>query len=170
VRGALLTGARYGELTRLEASDFNREAGVVTVRISKAGKPRRVVLNDEGRRLFESLTVGRAPRDLIFRRADGDGWKASHQQRPLARAAARAKIEPAASFHVLRHTYASGLAMRGAPMGVIAAQLGHADTRMTEKHYAHLAPNYVAETVRAALPVLDAVEAENVVSIAGKSQ
>ena len=39
-------------------------------------------------------------------------------------------------------------------MGVIAAQLGHSDTRMTEKHYAHLSPNYVAETVRAALPAL----------------
>jgi len=37
-------------------------------------------------------------------------------------------------------------------MGVIAAQLGHADTRMTEKHYAHLAPNYIADVVRANLP------------------
>ena len=45
----------------------------------------------------------------------------------------------------------SALAMRGVPMGVIAAQLGHSDTRMTERHYAHLSPNYVADTVRAAL-------------------
>jgi hypothetical protein len=37
-------------------------------------------------------------------------------------------------------------------MGVIAVQLGHAGTRITEKHYAHLAPSYVADTVRAALP------------------
>ena len=41
--------------------------------------------------------------------------------------------------------------MRGVPMGVIAAQLGHSDTRMTEKHYAHLAPSYVADTISAAL-------------------
>jgi len=39
--------------------------------------------------------------------------------------------------------------MRGVPMGVIAEQLGHADTRMTEKHYAHLAPSYIADTIRA---------------------
>jgi hypothetical protein len=26
-------------------------------------------------------------------------------------------------------------------------QLGHADTRMIEKHYAHLAPSYVAQTI-----------------------
>jgi len=30
--------------------------------------------------------------------------------------------------------------MGGAPLPVIAKQLGHADTRITEKHYAHLAP------------------------------
>jgi hypothetical protein len=33
-------------------------------------------------------------------------------------------------------------------------QLGHADTRMTEKHYAHLAPSYVADTIRAHFPTL----------------
>ena len=43
-----------------------------------------------------------------------------------------AKMDPPATFHILRHTYASALAMRGVPMGVIAAQLGHSDTRMTE--------------------------------------
>jgi len=39
-------------------------------------------------------------------------------------------------------------------MGVIAEQLGHSDTRMTEKHYAHLAPSYVAATIRAHFPTL----------------
>ena len=69
-------------------------------------------------------------------------------------ACTHAKIKPAASFHVLRHTHGSMLAMRGVPMAVIAEQLGHADTRMTEKHYAHLAPSYVAATIRANFPTL----------------
>ena len=47
-------------------------------------------------------------------------------------------------------------------MGVIAAQLGHADTRMTERHYAHLSPGYVADTIRAALPALGIVDRSNV--------
>jgi hypothetical protein len=37
---------------------------------------------------------------------------------------------------------------------VIAKQLGHADTRITERHYAHLAPSYVADTIRASFPKL----------------
>ena len=38
VRAALETGARYGELARLEVADFNPDAGTVTVRKSKTGK------------------------------------------------------------------------------------------------------------------------------------
>ena len=68
----------------------------------------------------------------------------------------------------LRHTYASALAMRGVPMGVIVAQLGRADTRVTERHYAHLSPNYVADTVRAALPALGIVDKSNIATLAGR--
>jgi hypothetical protein len=34
----------------------------------------------------------------------------------------------------------------------IAAVLGHADTRMVERHYGHLAPSYVRDVVRATAP------------------
>ena len=42
--------------------------------------------------------------------------------------------------------------MRGASLHVIAEVLGHADTRMTSRHYVHLLPSYVADTVRSTLP------------------
>jgi integrase len=161
VRAALLTGCRYGELIRMVGGDFNNEAGTVTVRQSKAGKARHVVLTDEGRELFAALCRARGNEE-IFARDDEEVWKASQQQRRLQDACERGGIRPAATFHILRHTYASSLAMRGAPLGVIAAQLGHANTRMTEKHYAHLTPNYVADAVRAALPALGIVEPTNV--------
>jgi hypothetical protein len=41
-------------------------------------------------------------------------------------------------------------------------QLGHADTRMTEKHCAHLAPSYVADTIRAHFPNLGIARENNV--------
>src|SRR3954454_21573420 len=37
----------------------------------------------------------------------------------------------------------------GAPLTVVAQALGHADTRMVEKHYGHLAPSYVRDVIRA---------------------
>jgi integrase len=101
----------------------------------------------------------------IFVRDDGQPWGRSHQQRPLIDASEIAKISPPVNFHVLRHTHASHLAMKGVGLGVIAAQLGHADTRMTEKHYAHLAPSYVADTIRANFPNLGIVGDTAVTSI-----
>jgi hypothetical protein len=55
--------------------------------------------------------------------------------------------------------------MRGVPMGVIAEQLGHADTRMTEKHYAHLSGGYVADTIRAHFPTLGIAEDRGAVTL-----
>ena len=179
VTGALMTGSRYGELAAMRAGDFDPKAGTITVRVSKSGKPRHIALTDEGRDFFRGLGAGKAgtarlfERDRVETQATRDAaarterapWSDSDQFRPIRAACAVANITPAISFHELRHTYASRLAQRGVPMGVIAAQLGHADTRMTEKHYAHLSPNYVADTVRAAFGNLGIVPAFNVALI-----
>jgi integrase len=53
-------------------------------------------------------------------------------------------------FHAMRHTYASRLVMKGVPLAVVAAQLGHSSIKQVEQHYRHLCPNYVSETVRQA--------------------
>jgi len=165
VQAALLTGCRYSELTNLRCADFNTDSDTLTIRQAKAGKPRHVVLTSEGRTLFAAWTAGRPANAHIFLREDGRSWGRSHQQRPLNDASKIAKILPPVTFHVLRHTHASHLAMKGVGLGVIAAQLGHADTRMTEKHYAHLAPSYVADTIRAHFPTLGIGGEETVVPL-----
>jgi integrase len=152
VRAALGTGCRYGELAALRVSDFNRDSGTVHIRASKTSKDRHVVLNDEGIALFARLTAGRPGVELMLRKADGDRWGKSNQDRPIAEASARAGIEPPANFHSLRHTWASHAVMSGAPLLVVAKNMGHSDTRMVEKHYGHLAPSYVADAIRAAAP------------------
>jgi integrase len=69
-----------------------------------------------------------------------------------------ARVEPEANFHCLRHTYASHAIMNGAPLLVVAKNLGHSDTRMVEKHYGHLAASYIADAIRAAAPKFGPVE------------
>jgi len=70
----------------------------------------------------------------------------------MAEACARAKIKPAISFHILRHTWASLAVMKSVPLLVVAKNLGHADTRMVEKHYGHLAPSFIADAIRDGAP------------------
>ena len=168
VTAALLSGCRYGELAAMTGDDFNPDAGTLRVRTSKSGKPRHVVLTQEGRDFVSQLAAGKPSSARLFLRGNGKPWGKSEQQRPLSAACKAARIDPPVNFHGLRHTYASRLAMRGVPLAVIAAQLGHADTRMVERHYGHLSPNYIAETVRAAFGSLGIVAPSNVVPIAAE--
>jgi integrase len=162
VQGALQTGARFSELARLTASDFHKTSGTVAIRQSKSGKSRNVVLTDEGIALFSRWAAGRAGGDLLFQHND-QPWKTT--QKPMAEACRRARIAPAISFHVLRHTWASLAVMNGVPLIVVAKNLGHSDTRMVEKHYGHLAQDYVTDAIRSGAPRFGA-EADNVTNIA----
>ena len=165
VVAGLLTGCRYGELVNLQAADYNPDAGTIHIRISKSGKPRHVVLTDEGQQHFERAAAGKGGDDLLFKTPNGNQWGRSHQHRPIALACENGKIVPAISFHILRHTYASRLVMQGVDLIVVAKQLGHSDTRMVEKHYGHLAPSYVADTVRNAFTNMGLVSQDNIVSL-----
>lgn len=176
VQAALLTGCRYGELIALRVRDYNADARAVHVADSKSGRPRNVPLTDDGVTFFAGLVAGRESDALMFLRdalkRDGkrtwrepEPWRSFHQLRRFNDAAKAAKVK-GASFHALRHSYGSALAMAGVPMRVIAEALGHADTRVTERHYAALSPSYVAETIRANLPTLGVVEHDNVVALA----
>jgi integrase len=162
VRGALLTGCRYGELARLKVKDYDPDNGSIFIAESKSDKPRHVYLTDEGKALFDELTAKPDTESLIFtnsikrrRRIGGEEgmWMQSDTKRYMHNACRAAGIE-LLTFHELRHTYASTLVNRGCILSVVAKLLGHADTSMVEKHYGHLAPSTVRDEVMRTMPKL----------------
>ena len=157
VRGALLTGCRYGELARMRVRDFDPDNETIFVPLSKNGESRHIELNAEGSAFFAALCQSKDGSSRMFSRSNGKAWKKSEQKRPMDEACCAAKIEQV-TFHILRHTYASHLAMNQTPMRVIADQLGHKDTRITERHYAHLGRAFVRETIRTRLPSFGVIE------------
>lgn len=152
IEAALATGCRYGELCAIDVQDFDPDHATLSIRQSKSGKSRKVYLTAEGVRLFERLAAGRTGNEPLLRDNNRQRFTKSRQDRPMREACARAKINPAIGFHGLRHTYASLLVKSGVPMRYVAEALGHASTTMTEKHYAHLAPSHVADTIRKHAP------------------
>ncbi len=93
------------------------------------------------------LVTGKTGDELILTRADGKQWGHNHRVRALDAACKVAKVKPVVSFHELRHTYASNLVQAGVDLLTISKLLGHADTRITAKHYAHLADKTLAQAV-----------------------
>lgn len=153
VRAALLTGARYGELVTLEARDFDPDAKTVRFQQHKTGSTKHVALTDEGAGWFAQWAAGKPGTARLFLRPDCEPWDTSQQIRRMKAASERAKLDPPATFHDLRRTYGSLLALKGVPLQFIAKALGHTDTRMAERHYAHLQrDNAVAKAIRKNLP------------------
>jgi integrase len=150
---ATRTGMRMGELLGLRWDDVDLSAGRINVRQSyvqgvfglpKSGKPREIPLGDE---VIETLRAHRHERgSLVFCDAGGNVLTAGRLAWPLKRALKRAGLREI-GWHVLRHTFASHLAMRGVPLKAIQELLGHASI-VTTMRYAHLAPHVARDAVR----------------------
>ena len=160
---ALHTGCRYAELARLRVEDVHLEAHSATIRQSKSGKPRTIFLDVNAYRWLETLMVGK-PGDYLVLMNGSIPWRKSAQQYRMREACEDAKIERI-TFHGLRHTFASHYVMNGGHLIDLAKQLGHADTRMCERHYAHLSNKYLQERIQAHAPTYGVEVPVNVTSI-----
>jgi integrase len=166
-RAALFTGARYGELARMKVSHFDARGGRVYVTAAaKSGNPRFVPLSADGVKFFSRLAAGKLSDDLLFTQASGAPWGKNNHAREFVETNARAKIQPRCSFHDLRHTYASHFANQpGNTLDLLAEILGHSDTRITKRNYAHLF-DHTLKTAVARMPSFGYVdETDNVVTL-----
>jgi integrase len=144
-RAALYTGLRLGELQGLVAADVAN--GEVHVRHSKSGRERSVPLSRDGVTFFGQVTTGKAGDARLFAPVSRVALS-----RAMKEASATAKIAPAVTFHDLRRSYGSLLINAGTPVEVIQKLLGHSDTRMTLRAYAHVMQKTLRAAVDANLP------------------
>jgi integrase len=127
---------------RLSSCHGSVTRGIVTT--PKSGKGREVDLGDEAITALKNARNLKGP--LVFCGEDGRMLGKNEVKHPLWRACRKAGLRQI-GWHVLRHTYASHLAMRGAPLKAIQELLGHATIEMTMR-YAHLSPGARRDSAR----------------------
>ena len=109
----------------------------------KSGRDHKVPLTA---RLRAALKAHRHLRsDLVICHPDGSPFTQSAIEAALRFACKRSGLRSIGS-HVLRHTFASHLAMRGAAPKAIQELVGHATLSMTLR-YMHLAPSALYEAI-----------------------
>lgn len=138
---ALNTGLRQGELLCLAWSDVNWANGMLYIRKTKSGEPRRVPLNSTVQRILAELQASTKPKaeDHIF------SHDARYLRRAFDKAIKAANLAPF-RFHDLRHTFASRLATQGANDRTIMELGGWSSPRML-KRYVTLAPAHLWQAV-----------------------
>lgn len=139
------TGLRVGELAALKWDAVDLDGRKLVVRLAfwediegppKSNRTREVPLASD---LVEHLRTHQHKRGPhVFVDKAGEHLSRHNVSTVIRRACRKAKLRKVGP-HVLRHSFASHLVMRGVPLKVVQELLGHADFRMTLR-YAHLAP------------------------------
>lgn len=165
------TGMRRGELVDLKWADLEHSPGWIRVYSPKTNEVRFVPINSAAQEVVEAQPRGRIgpkgsvpwvisnPRflrayrgDSVYnsfaRAAEKAAVGAETEKQPRHEEAARLRE---ATFHTLRHTFASWTIQAGVPLAEVQQYLGHASDEMTRR-YAHLAP--AAKERKNALEVL----------------
>ena len=154
---ALKTGLRRGELQGLTWLDINLNNKTLTVRHSwsdnikvlntpKSNKMRHIPLTND---LYEVLLQKKVSFGFVFPDESGQRFSGKRLNNEIRKACSKAGIRQI-SCHTLRHTFASHLVMKGAPLKAIQELLGHADIQTTMR-YAHISPS----SLKAAMDLLE---------------
>jgi len=163
LRAALETGMRQSELIGLPWRCVDLEAGVIHVEQqwsrartmippkTKAGLRRIPILPELVTALRvhkeRAFAAGRAkPDDLVF--CGRDGGPLGHRnltRRGFEAARDRAGLDESLSFHDMRHCFASRAISRGVQLQLLSEVLGHSDSSITSKVYAHVFSRVDAE-------------------------
>ncbi|MEA3274661.1 MAG: site-specific integrase [Pseudomonadota bacterium] len=150
VRLALATGARRGELLKLEWPDVDLQRGTLLFRDTKNAEDRRVPLIGEARvRLAEWGKVRRLDSPRVFPHPR-DPDKAANVDWFWNQAKAAAGVENL-RIHDLRHSCGSYLARAGASAFQIAAILGHRSGPTLTARYVHLVAEDSRELLESSL-------------------
>ncbi len=125
------TGMRRGEILKLKWADVDFPGRLILVTDPKNSEPRQITMNDECHSTLLSLRIEAQGEHVIS--LEGRPVKTFHTA--FKAAVRRSGVQPF-TFHDLRHTYASNLAMAGVDIATVQELLGHKSINMT-KRYSH---------------------------------
>jgi integrase len=175
---AVNTGCRLGECISLTWDKVDLEIGLVTithtwdelhkttVARTKGKRFRKVPLNAACRDLLRKMILnGRAkqPNSLVFPDVSYHAITRKRFKNILLKSGCDEALKRRATFHCLRHTFASEFMRRGGNIYELQKVLGHSSVTQTEK-YAHFAPNHL----QGLTDRVSFIESGKVVSLASK--
>ncbi len=160
-RLAILTGLRQEEQFTLRWTDVNLKQGLITLPATKAGDVQYVPLSEDARAILHDMdakaAVAEAEAIANEKKRKRSEWvlpsknpathlDPRHFYRRVYLPAVKAAGLEDVTWHTLRHTFASRLAMSNHTEGTIATLLRHSSTALVRR-YAHLSPSHLTKAI-----------------------
>lgn len=127
-------GLRVSEVVHLRVRDVDLDGLVLTIRQAKGRKDRVTVIPERIAAPLRTFIAGRNGPELLFASMRGGPLTERTAQKVFTDALQRAGIGKGASFHSLRHSFATHLLENGVDVRYVQELLGHANIRTTQRY------------------------------------
>ncbi len=130
-------GLRVSEVVRLKVTDLNFEQLSIHLKQSKGAKDRITVMPEKLKNDLTNICAGKSSDDYVFASERGGRLTERTMQIIFERAKEKCGIKNGATFHSLRHSFATHLLENGIDVRYVQELLGHQNIRTTQI-YTHL--------------------------------
>ncbi len=130
-------GLRVSEVISLKACDIDITEETLHIKQAKGKKDRITIMPQKLVNQLQSLLSGKEQNDYLFASERGGKLTTRTAQKVFKRALQAAGINKNATFHSLRHSFATHLLENGTDLRYVQALLGHHNIRTTQR-YTHV--------------------------------
>lgn len=125
-------GLRVSEVANLKVEDLDFSRNLICIRAAKGDRDRLTIFPSKLIDGLKSYIYGKSQTDYLFQSNRGGKLSTRTLQKIFQNSLERAGITRTASFHSLRHSFATHLLENGTDIRYIQALLGHRDIKTTQ--------------------------------------
>jgi len=129
---AYTAGLRVSEVIDLRVKDIDLDGLTIHLKNSKGKKDRLTIFSNKIKPLLQDIIVAKEKDDLVFESERGGKLSVRTVQKIFESALIKSKIKKDATFHSLRHSFATHLLENGVDIRYVQELLGHQNIRTTQ--------------------------------------
>ncbi|OGM19103.1 hypothetical protein A2686_00900 [Candidatus Woesebacteria bacterium RIFCSPHIGHO2_01_FULL_38_10] len=125
-------GLRVSEVINLKVKDVDLDELIIHLKQAKGGKDRITVISEKLKTDIQNLIAGKNPNDFVFESERGGKLTTRTAQKVFSNVLKKAGVKKPATFHSLRHSFATHLLENGIDVRYVQELLGHSNIRTTQ--------------------------------------
>lgn len=131
---AYAAGLRIAEVQNLKTQDIDFESLFLHIKSAKGQKDRIAPFSEKLSDHLKNIIAGKSAGDFVFESNQGGKLSTRSLQKVFQKALKQSGIKKPATFHSLRHSFATHLLENGIDVRYVQELLGHSNIRTTQRY------------------------------------